>query len=200
MCNAERKDSRWQVPIRHHSIGNEVQSRSIVETIMEKVLVPGKEQLDDIGLLFGGSEDQSLHHDTARQKTQWMKRRPFACDEEILEYDMISGWEVERLEYNAAMSDPYAPGSLLVGLHGGDRIVYLGVQKDYVLKMPENKCKIKGGREDEIFTIVRENEHLVVVAAAKGVVFTGDFPHAGAYRTKGVRSGLCVCCIIFSCV
>mmetsp|Transcript_33797 Transcript_33797/g.73241 ORF Transcript_33797/g.73241 Transcript_33797/m.73241 type:complete len:1510 (+) Transcript_33797:223-4752(+) len=181
LCGAERTDTRWQVPIRHHSIGNEVRSRTKVEEMLSKVLVPGREQLDDIGLLFGGSEDQSLHHDTARQKTQWMKHRPFACDNELFEYDMIPGWEVERLMYNAAMASPYAPGSLLVGLHGGDGIVYLGVQRDYVLKMPGtgNKCKIKGGRKDEFFTIVRENEHLVVVAAAKGVVFTGDFPHAG---------------------
>jgi hypothetical protein len=37
-----------------------------------KLLVPGAEELDDIGLLFGGLEDQSLHHDTARQLTSWM--------------------------------------------------------------------------------------------------------------------------------
>ena len=36
------------------------------------ILISDAEELDDIGLLFGGVEDQSLHHDTARQLTSWM--------------------------------------------------------------------------------------------------------------------------------
>lgn len=38
------------------------------------ILITDAEELDDIGLLFGGVEDQSLHHDTARQLTSWMVR------------------------------------------------------------------------------------------------------------------------------
>ena len=141
------------------------------------ILLKGAEELDDIGLLFGGMEDQSLHHDTARQFTTWMPNRPLAEFDDMVELDAITGWEVDRLEYNNAMASPAAPGSLLVGLHSGDS-VYLGVQKDQILRLENGTCKIKNGR-DEIFSIVRENDHLVVVEAKRGVMFTGDFPHAG---------------------
>ena len=85
---------------------------------------------------------------------------------------------MDRLEYNAAMASPAAPGSLLVGLHGGDS-VYLGVQKDQIVRIGKDKCKVRNGKHDEILPIVRENDHLVVVEAKRGVMFTGDFPHAG---------------------
>jgi len=141
------------------------------------ILIKGAEELDDIGLLFGGMEDQSLHHDTARQFTTWMPNRPLADFDDMVELDAITGWEVDRLEYNDAMASPAAPGSLLVGLHSGD-YVYLGVQKDQILRLENGTCKIKNGR-DEVFPIVRENDHLVVVEVKRGVMFPGDFPHAG---------------------
>lgn len=96
----------------------------------------------------------------------------------MVELEAIPGWEVDRLEYNAAMASPAAPGSLLVGLHGGES-VFLGVQKDQVVRVGNDKCKIRNGKHDEILAIVRENDHLVVVEAKRGVMFTGDFPHAG---------------------
>ena len=60
--------------VRHHGVGSQIDSRKKVEDIMSKrnILITGAEELDDIGLLFGGIEDQSLHHDTARQQTSWM--------------------------------------------------------------------------------------------------------------------------------
>ena len=96
----------------------------------------------------------------------------------MVELEAVPGWEVDRLEYNAAMASPAAPGSLLVGLHGGDS-VFLGVQKDQIVRIGKDKCKIQNGKHDEILPIVRENDHLVVVEAKRGVMFTGDFPHAG---------------------
>ena len=96
----------------------------------------------------------------------------------MVELEAVPGWEVDRLEYNAAMASPAAPGSLLVGLHGGDS-VFLGVQKDQIVRVGKDKCKIRNGKHDEILPIVRENDHLVVVEAKRGVMFTGDFPHAG---------------------
>ena len=106
----------------------------------------------------------------------FQKHRPLADQDEMVELEAIPGWEVDRLEYNAAMASPAAPGSLLVGLHGGDS-VFLGVQKDQIVRV--DKCKIRNGKHDEILSIVRENDHLVVVEAKRGVMFTGDFPHAG---------------------
>jgi hypothetical protein len=90
----------------------------------------------------------------------------------MVELEAIPGWEVDRLEYNAAMASPAAPGSLLVGLHGGDS-VYLGVQKDQIVRVGDCSCKIKNGKHDEEFPIVRENNHLVVIKAKRGVMFTG---------------------------
>jgi len=40
-------------------------------------------------------------------------------------------------------------------------------------------CRAIGGVKGQKFEIVRENEYLVVAKAKTGVMFTGDFPHAG---------------------
>ena len=178
----DRKDTRWQVPLAHHHDGGKVvSSRQIVEDIMTKagMLMQGYEALDDIGLLFGGTEDQSLHHDTSRMVVHWTKERPLIHSDEWSEFSSLVGWEIDRLEYNAAMASPYAPSSLLVGLHGGEHVL-LGVQKNTITRTPGGKtCSIIGGRPNEIFPIVRENDDLAVLKIRTGAIFTGDFNHAG---------------------
>ena len=41
------------------------------------------------------------------------------------------------------------------------------------------RCRILGGNPQETFDVVRENDDLVVIQSNNGVMFTGDFPHAG---------------------
>jgi len=48
----------------------------------------------------------------------------------------------------------------------------------YAQNRDGKSCKIHGGL-DETFRIVRQNNHLVVICARTGCMFTGDFPHAG---------------------
>ena len=76
VCNPLATHSLSLSLVRHHGVGSEINSRKKVEHIMSKrnILITDAEELDDIGLLFGGIEDQSLHHDTARQLTSWMVR------------------------------------------------------------------------------------------------------------------------------
>merc|ERR1712063_24281 len=92
----------------------------------------------------------------------------------------VMGWEIDRLEYNAAMSSRNAPASILLGMN--DKVeALLGVQKDQVVRCDEGdskKCQIIGGK-GEVYEIVRENKSLVVIKADNAVMFTGDFPHAG---------------------
>jgi hypothetical protein len=112
--------------------GNLVPARTIVEDLFarDKVITKLCEKVDDIGLLFGGSEDQSLHHDAARQLTSWLPERP-SSDDAVERMNPYSGWEIDRLEYNMTMESAYAPGSILVGL-GDTEYVLLGVQKDRI--------------------------------------------------------------------
>lgn len=97
----------------------------------EGVLNLLNERLDDVGLLFGGTEDQSLHHDTARQSTCWLIERPRVGSEENSSGASVSGWEVDRVLYNRAMASSHAPSSIIVGL-GDAKDVLLGVQRNQI--------------------------------------------------------------------
>jgi len=165
-----RFDSRWQVPIRKHGCVSLVPTRNTTEQVLRDVIDREVETLYDLGILVGGTEDQSLHHDTARQIITWMpedKKMP------------VMGWEIDRLEYNAAMSSRNAPASILLGMNEKTEAL-LGVQKDQIIRCDgETKnCQIIGGK-GEIYEIVRENKSLVVIKANNAIMFTGDFPHAG---------------------
>lgn len=83
------------------------------------------ETLCDLGILVGGTEDQSLHHDTARQIVSWMHE-----ENQI----PVMGWEIDRLEYNAAMASKHAPSSILLGLNDKKEVL-LGVQKDQIIRL-----------------------------------------------------------------
>jgi len=102
-------------------VNGPITSRSAVQDILatEGVINPEYKVIHDLGLILGGTEDQSLHHDIARQTT-------------LSEVNPnVEGWEVARLEYNEAMASAWAPRSVLVSLGGSDT-VQIGVQKDQV--------------------------------------------------------------------
>eukprot|EP00540_Astrosyne_radiata_P000366 CAMPEP_0116838908 /NCGR_PEP_ID=MMETSP0418-20121206/9475_1 /TAXON_ID=1158023 /ORGANISM="Astrosyne radiata, Strain 13vi08-1A" /LENGTH=932 /DNA_ID=CAMNT_0004468965 /DNA_START=205 /DNA_END=3004 /DNA_ORIENTATION=+ len=176
MSLRERKDLRWQVPIKKHGCVDKIPTRMSIEKLLKGIINPDLETLSDLGILIGGTEDQSLHHDTARQVVTWAPEDPGTSTLT----GAVSGWEIDRLEYNAAMSSPNAPSSMVVGMCD-DNHCLLGVQKDQVVQCREgNKrmCRVIGGT-GELFEVVRENDFLVVIRAESGVMFTGDFPHAG---------------------
>ena len=176
-----RDDKRWQVPIRQHSLGCLTPTRKAVERILAAAFDPETETLDDLGILIGGTEDQPLHHDLARQHVSWLPEKWLYSG--VSGMTPASGWEVDRLAYNEAMSSPNAPASLVMGM-GDNTEVLLGVQNDQIIRVGGKLCCIKGGVDDECFEIVRENESLVVIRATTAVMFTGDFPHAGVRNVK----------------
>jgi hypothetical protein len=175
-CLDERKDQRWQVPLKSHkkSPARIVRTRKSVERILHGIIDPRFEKLHDVGMLIGGTEDQSLHHDVARQIVTWTPEVAEGGSTDL----QVAGWEVDRKEYNAAMASPHAPSSLVIGM-GENREVLLGVQKDQIQRLSElRRCKIIHGT-GETYDIVRENDKLVVIRVPTGCMFTGDFPHAG---------------------
>ena len=174
LCRDERRDERWQVPVKQQrSSVHVVSTRKAVERLLSGVINPDFEMLGDVGLLIGGTEDQSLHHDVARQMVNWISE---IHEEESVDHEAV-GWEVDRIEYNEAMASPNAPSSLIVGM-GNDQKVLLGVQKDQIQRLQDGRCKIIYGN-DEVYDIVRENDKLVVIKVDSGCMFTGDLPHAG---------------------
>ena len=89
---------------------------------------PEHERIHDLGILIGGTEDQSLHHDIPRQTTCWLKEPP---EQGVKLGIQANGWEFDRLDYNDAMASRYAPSSMLFGM--GDRgECYVGVQKNQI--------------------------------------------------------------------
>lgn len=95
------------------------------------------------------------------------------------------GWEFDRLAYNEAMASPNAPSSLLISMNDSEE-VYVGVQKNQIEKYSckEGHCRIVNGVPSEEFPIIRETEFLVVIRGKPGVMFTGDFPHAGVRNVQ----------------
>ena len=170
-CN----DKRWQIPIRFHG-QKPVDTRVEVEALLSSAgaMDLRHEKTDEIGILVGGTEDQSLHHDMARQFTAWLPESSGSAD------DAVVGWETSRLWYNKALSGKHPPRAMIIGLGESDTIL-LGVQKDQIQRNVggrSDRCRIIHGRQYEDFQVIRENTHLAVIEAKTGCVFTGDFPHA----------------------
>ena len=125
-----RNDYRWQVPIQLHSLRGFIDVRAAIESLFseKKILHPGKEEIHDIGILIGGTEDQSLHHDIPRQTTSWLEKSPKRFKTTGVP---IKGWEFDRAAYNESMASPYAPSSILLGMSDSG-VVNLGVQKNQI--------------------------------------------------------------------
>lgn len=149
------------------------------------------ESLHEIGILVGGTEDQSLHHDCARRFVKWYPE-PLTGKEtkkELAAKDgIIDGFEIDRLRYNTVMSSPHAPSSMLVAL-GSSGEMLVGVQKDRIMRETQGGkwCSIEGA-DGARYEIVRESDTLVVLLVKGGVIFTGDFPHCGVRNfSRGTR-------------
>ena len=63
-----------------------------------------QECLDEFGLLVGGTEDQSFHHDIARKFAHWYdeskSEHETSDDHSNEEAEAHVSWEVGRLQYN----------------------------------------------------------------------------------------------------
>jgi hypothetical protein len=79
LCKKKRTDRRWQIPLKRHSPQmRSVGTRARIEDLMsEQQLVNLEvETIHDLGMLIGGTQDQSLHHDIPRQATTWLPQDP----------------------------------------------------------------------------------------------------------------------------
>jgi len=128
-----RNDYRWQVPLQRHDTDHLVATRSMVESLLieEGIVNPEQERIHDMGILIGGTEDQSIHHDIPRQTTSWLPQDPATSDEDQIVEPLVGGWEYDRVAYNEAMASPFAPCSVLIGL-GGNSTARIGVQKNQI--------------------------------------------------------------------
>jgi hypothetical protein len=133
LCSDKRNDYRWQVPLLRHSKDQYVVARALVETLLSKsgLIHRQHEQLHDLGILIGGTEDQSIHHDIPRQTTSWLPQDPEMSEEATVLSDPVAGWEYDRAAYNEAMASSYAPCSVLIGM-GGNGKINVGVQKNQI--------------------------------------------------------------------
>jgi hypothetical protein len=132
-CRDQRNDYRWQVPVKRHTMRGFVSTRSAVESFFseQKILSPGHETIHDMGILIGGTEDQSIHHDIPRQTTSWLPEDPEISGKPGVP---VSGWEFDRAAYNEAMASPHAPSSVLLGMSDSGE-ANLGVQKNQIERL-----------------------------------------------------------------
>lgn len=118
--------------------GRPVKTRLEIESIFAEmgIISPDRECLDEIGLLIGGTEDQSLHHDIARKFVHWYeepKSGKVVFDDHSTYADVLVGWEVDRLQYNRMISSPSGPAAVLIAMGPRSKML-LGVQKDQILR------------------------------------------------------------------
>jgi hypothetical protein len=117
-----------------------IATRETVERILSSIGVfnPRHEIIRDLGILVGGTEDQSLHHDIPRQTAGWRARDGLPREDDMDGEDdqdaelITPGWEINRLAYNEVMTGPFPPRSVLFGL-GNDDTVRLGIQKNQII-------------------------------------------------------------------
>jgi hypothetical protein len=79
LCKKKRTDKRWQIPLRRHSPQKRsVGTRARIEDLMsdQQLVNLEVETIHDLGMLIGGTQDQSLHHDIPRQAITWLTQDP----------------------------------------------------------------------------------------------------------------------------
>ena len=131
-CRDARNDYRWQVPLLRHNRLKNVPTRSLVEDLLAEhgCFHPEHETIHDLGILIGGTEDQSIHHDIPRQTTSWLPEDPETSEKSHVGVP-VNGWEYDRAAYNEAMACPFAPSSVLLGMDDSGKI-QVGVQKNQI--------------------------------------------------------------------
>lgn len=119
--------------------GRPVKTRLAIERLFIEmgIITSDHECLDEIGLLVGGTEDQSLHHDIARKFVHWYdepkSENEASDDHSNVEAAALVGWEVDRLRYNKMISSQFGPAAVLISLGNGAEML-LGIQKDQILR------------------------------------------------------------------
>jgi hypothetical protein len=119
--------------------GRPVKTRLAIERLFIEMGIISSEQesLDEIGLLVGGTEDQSLHHDIARKFVHWYdepkSEQETSDDHSYEDAETLVGWEVGRLQYNKMISSQYGPAAVLISLKKSAEML-LGIQKDQILR------------------------------------------------------------------
>ncbi len=133
------------------------------------------ETVDEILLIIGGTEDQPIQHDIARQTVIYIPN--------VAEKKWEEGWEHQRLLYNNSIARSDAPSSILLGLQDSAGDVVIGIDREQItfIKNGETKCRVENG-DGKIYDILQKNMHLAVIKASGGYVFTGDFRHAGVWN------------------
>jgi hypothetical protein len=131
-CPDPRNDQRWQIPLKRHTM-RVVTTRSAFETFLSQkgLMDPSRETIHDLGMLIGGTEDQSIHHDIPRQTTVWLPEVPASNSDAHSSGVPVPGWEFDRIAYNETMASRHAPGSILFGM-GETGEVQIGVQKNQI--------------------------------------------------------------------
>lgn len=157
----DTKDLRWMLPFKAKQSEHTSSTFTDVERIVGNFINLKEEKLHGIVLIVGGTKDQPIHHDVARKFTDG--------------YETVE----DALRYYHDMESPYAPSSILIDMSERDEVL-LGVQRDqvYHVRSDWRKCTIANSGPME-YEIIRETEHIVVIAVPFGCMFTGDFKHAG---------------------
>ncbi len=178
LSSVQQTDVRYQLVLKKKDNWFYKTIEKSLKGVLGSVFDNDEETIESIAVLFGGTKEQPLHHDIARQSVVFKDEA-----EGVQEI----GWEHDQELYNTFMSSPHAPSSVIIGLTQPKvNVVNLGIQNDQVEFPPEHPghCMIIGGVVGEMFKIVERKEHLVHIRVPGGCMFTGDFRHAGVAQTS----------------
>ena len=173
------EDKRWQLEL---VPGEGACTWNLIRDVLveAQVLNAESEDIRSISLVIGGTEDQLIHHDVSRDFVCWSDTE--LDEEKESNFRRVQvGWEHNRIAYNEAMSNTYAPSSILIPMGKEKDGCLLGIQKREQISHDalRGKCSILKGDGTQ-YRIQRENPDLVVIRVGPGgCQFTGDFCHAG---------------------
>jgi hypothetical protein len=93
------------------------------------------EIVHNIVIVIGGLEDESLHYDIPKQTINWSHGNMVSHHaSDHYAQSSVTKWEVNRLEYNSAMTGQFPPRTIWVGLGNTDK-VKIGIQNNQIIRL-----------------------------------------------------------------
>jgi hypothetical protein len=137
-----------------------------------------REQVFEILLLIGGTENQELHFDNTRIFGSARKKGDEGRDPNSKSsYNDLH--EINRKLYNDEVMSDIGPASMIFDVTQRACGVQLGVLTNFLV-VEDDMASVKHGVPGETFSLIEHGDkYSVIHIEGAGVVFPGDFPHFG---------------------
>ena len=165
----------------------EFDSKSNMHRMVEKalhdqgIINSEHEYIEDVSLLIGGTDNQSVHGDIPRTYCYWKDDSK----------NVRQVHEVNREKYNDAVSDKHGMSSIIIDLSSDQSGFFFAIPKQTIWRQTKTTCMTPFSNNKLRFVGEEkgpDGTDLVIIKIITGCQFSADFMHAGANNAQKLPS------------